>query len=55
MIKRFLKEEDGMGVVEVLLIMAVLITMAGLFRTQISDLVDNIWVSVSQTTNNIIN
>lgn len=40
--KNFLKEEDGMGVVEVILIIVILISLALLFKEQITDLVEKI-------------
>lgn len=40
--KNFLSEEDGMGVVEVILIIVILISLALLFKEQITDLVENI-------------
>lgn len=48
MIKRFLREEDGMGVVEVLLIMVVLIAMVTVFKAQIASLVEKIWGAIHQ-------
>lgn len=48
MIKRFFVEEDGMGVVEVILIMVVLIAMVTLFKEQIKDLVETIWRSINK-------
>lgn len=43
----FISEESGMGVVEVILIMAVLIAMCIIFKTQITKLVNNIWKSLN--------
>ncbi len=40
--KCFLTEEDGMGVVEVILIIVILISLALLFKEQITSLVNNI-------------
>lgn len=40
--KNFLREEDGMGVVEVILIIVILISLALLFKEQITDLVEKI-------------
>lgn len=40
--KNFLREEDGMGVVEVILIIVILISLALLFKEQITSLVDKI-------------
>ncbi len=46
-LKRFLVEEDGMGVVEVILIIVVLISLVALFKTQISQLVTDVLKKVS--------
>lgn len=40
--------EDGMGVVEVLLIIVVLIAMVIIFKKQITALVNNIWNSINK-------
>lgn len=53
MIRKFFIDEDGMGVVEVLLIMVVLIAMAAIFRNQITSLVNNIWSSINKDASNI--
>lgn len=44
----FMDEESGMGVVEVILIMVVLIAMCMVFKDQITSLVDNIWNSINK-------
>lgn len=41
LIKSFLKEEDGMGTVEIILIIAVLVGIALLFRARIIEFVNN--------------
>lgn len=46
--ERFIKEEDGMGVVEVILIIVVLIAMVAIFKDQIEGLVTNIWKSINK-------
>lgn len=46
--KQFVTEEDGMGVVEVILIIVVLIAMVAIFREQIKALVENIWSSINK-------
>lgn len=46
--KRFLTEEDGMGVVEVILIMVVLIAMVIIFKEQITALVQTVWKAINQ-------
>lgn len=49
MISRFLTEEDGMGVVEVILIIVVLVGLVAIFKEQIGELVENIWNSINKT------
>jgi Flp pilus assembly pilin Flp len=46
-IKRFLKEEDGMAVVEVVLILVVLIGLVVIFKSQITALIKKILKKVS--------
>ena len=46
--KEFWKEEDGMGVVEVILIIVVLIAIVIIFQEQITDLVEKIWDSINK-------
>lgn len=45
--KAFLREEDGMGVVEVILIIVVLISLVAIFKKEIKTLVDTILKKVS--------
>lgn len=44
----FLRDESGMGVVEIILIIVVLIAMVLIFKEQITTLVENIWKSINQ-------
>lgn len=53
MIKRFWVEEEGMGVVEVILIMVVLIAMVVIFQKQIKSLVEGIWNSINKSAKGI--
>lgn len=46
--KSFLREEDGMGVVEVILIIVILIGLAILFKEQITDLVTKILQKITK-------
>ena len=46
--KNFLMDEDGMGVVEVNLIIVILISLALLFKEQITDLVDKILQKITK-------
>ena len=52
-LKRFIKEEDGMGTVEIVLIIVVLIAFVAAFKEQISKLVSNILKKISQNANKI--
>ena len=45
MLKRFLREEDGIGTVELILILVVLI---GLFKSELTDLVNDIFKTINK-------
>lgn len=45
-IKAFLKEEDGIGVVEVILILVVLIALVAIFKDRITALVQKIFKTI---------
>ena len=46
-IKRdFIEKEDGMGVVEIILIIVVLIGLATMFKTEINSVVKSIFISI---------
>lgn len=49
----FLKDESGMGVVEIILIIVVLIAMVLIFKKQITTLVENIWKSINESAKKI--
>lgn len=44
----FLKDESGMGVVEIILIIVVLIAIVLIFKNQITTLVNDIWESINK-------
>ncbi len=46
--KEFWLEEDGVGVVEVLLILVVLIGLVIIFKKQITNLVNNIFKTITK-------
>lgn len=46
-IKDFKKKEDGVGVVEIILILVVLIGLVTVFRTQMSTIVKNIFETIT--------
>ena len=45
-IKRFLYEEDGIGVVEVILILVVLIALVAIFKSKITSLMESIFNTI---------
>lgn len=52
-IKAFLKEEEGMGTVEIILIIVVLIGLVIIFKEQLNDLVNNIFTKITSQANSI--
>ena len=51
--KDFWLDESGMGVVEIILIIVVLIAMVIIFKEQITELVNNIWKSINESAKKI--
>ena len=51
--RHFAKDESGMGVVEVILIIVVLIGSVIIFRTQITKVVNNIFKTITSKTGKI--
>lgn len=51
--KEFLKEEDGMGTVEVILIIVVLIGLVIIFKKELNDLVEDIFKKITNQANKI--
>ncbi len=49
----FLREEDGVGVVEIILILVVLISLVILFKGQLTSLVSNILNKITTQSNSI--
>lgn len=52
-LKDFWNDESGMGVVEIILIIVVLIAMVLIFKEQITALVKNIWESINKSAKDI--
>ena len=50
---QFLKEEDGMGTVEIILIIVVLVGLVVLFKDQITKIVQSIFSKISKQTEKI--
>lgn len=53
-VKEFLKEEDGVGVVEIILILVVLIGLVIIFKEQLSALVTKIFSNITTKSNNVM-
>lgn len=53
LIKDFMKEEDGIGVVEIILILVILIGLVLIFKSQIETLVNNILDSITSNSKKI--
>lgn len=49
--KQFLTEEDGMGTVEIILIIVVLVGLVLIFKEQITDIVNSIFDKITKQTN----
>lgn len=53
LITRFLKEEDGIGVVEMILILVVLIGLVLIFKSQLTQLVNNIFNTITSQSSKV--
>lgn len=52
-IKQFLIEEDGMGTVEIILIIVVLVGLVLIFKDQITNIVNSIFSKITSQTNKV--
>ena len=52
-VRAFLQEEDGVGVVEIILILVVLIGLVVIFKDQLARLVNNIFKKINNQSNGI--
>lgn len=52
-IREFMKEEDGMGTVEVILIVVVLIGLVIIFKSQMTSLVKSVFEKITSQANSI--
>lgn len=52
-IRRFLLEEDGIGVVEIILVLVVLIGLVVIFKKQLTTLVENAFSNISTKANSL--
>ena len=53
-LRRFYKDQRGIGIVEIILILVVLIALVVLFRNQIYSLVSNLFTSINNDGQSII-
>jgi len=51
--ENFISEEDGMGTVEIILIIVVLVGLVIIFKDRITELVENIFNKITKETNKI--
>ncbi len=51
--RSFLREEDGMGTVEIILIIVVLIGLVIVFKTQIGGIVQNVFQTINSETSSV--
>ncbi len=54
LIKEFIKEEDGIGVVEIILILVVLIALVLIFKGEITKIVNQAFTSIKDDSGEII-
>lgn len=52
-VRKFLTEEDGMGTVEVILIIVVLVGLVVIFKEKITDIVNSIFTKITNQTKKI--
>lgn len=52
-VKDFLREEDGMGTVEIILIIVVLVGLVIIFKEQITKIVNSIFTKITKQTGKI--
>lgn len=53
-IREFLKEEEGMGTVEIILIIVVLIGLVIIFKTQLRSLVETVFEKITSDSNTVM-
>ena len=52
-LKQFLQEEDGMGTVEVILIIVVLVGLVIIFKDQITKIINDLFAKITKQTKKI--
>jgi len=53
-IKEFMEEEDGIGVVEIILILVILIALVLLFKNEITAIIESAFTSIKSGSESII-
>ena len=53
-VKQFIQEEDGIGIVGLILILVILIALVLVFKTKIQGVIDNAWKSFDKDTKDIL-
>ena len=53
-IREFLQEEEGMGTVEIILIIVVLIGLVIIFKTQLRSLVETVFEKITSDSNTVM-
>lgn len=53
-VKQFIQEEDGIGIVELILILVILIALVLVFKTKIQGVINNAWKSFDKDTKDIL-
>ncbi|MBD5453050.1 MAG: hypothetical protein HDR30_01815 [Lachnospiraceae bacterium] len=53
-LKNFIKEEDGMGTVEIILIIVVLIGLVIIFKEQLRSLVESVFEKITTDSNTVM-
>lgn len=52
-IKEFLREEDGMGTVEIILIIVVLVGLVIIFKNQITQIINSLFEKITSQSNTV--
>lgn len=55
LLKEFIKEEDGVGIVEIILILVVLVALVVIFRSEVESIVKKAFSSINSNSETIIN
>ena len=53
-VREFIRSEDGMGTVEIILIIVVLIGLVIIFKDQLNRLVENVFSRITEQSNEIL-